>query len=325
MKNASDVSVAVLLATYNGAKFVEEQLVSLTRNSARFILHWIDDHSTDDTRQIVRAVAAREGINVQEWHRDSHQGVPGTFFDLLERVEADIYLFCDQDDIWQPGKIDVAVRTLAPDLSKVALCSSDFLMFRDREHQNSHRLSVLTGLTPAAAVEESRLFMAMAANGHAQGFTRPLRDLFIKHKHVAREYAYMHDEWMHNLAVASGSVRFLSDVPTTLFRWHGGNTSGAFFVWRGKNPGHLGATWEQRQRLRRVLAHHARGFILAAPTLPPSEKLERVLKIARVISTLDQRQSLFSLVKLIRDGVMWPSRRLALGLAATCLCSSVPP
>jgi len=59
------------------------------------------------------------------------RGVPGTFFQLLECVDADIYLFCDQDDIWQRGRIDATVAHLLPDLASPVLCSSDPLMFYD--------------------------------------------------------------------------------------------------------------------------------------------------------------------------------------------------
>src|ERR1700729_1913701 len=95
-----DANVAILLATYNGAKFVETQILSLKENRTPFTIHWIDDHSTDDTRLIVRECARSAGIPVKEWHIELHLGVPGVFFELLERAEADIYLFCDQDDIW---------------------------------------------------------------------------------------------------------------------------------------------------------------------------------------------------------------------------------
>src|SRR5690349_5263864 len=79
--------VAVLLPTYNGARFVETQIRSLRENERPFTLHWIDDHSNDDTRQVVRDSAATSGIDLREWHQPEHQGWPGTFFQLLECVD----------------------------------------------------------------------------------------------------------------------------------------------------------------------------------------------------------------------------------------------
>ena len=129
--------VAVLLATYNGAPFIAEQIQSLAANSMPFTLHWLDDHSTDNTRELVSASARVAGIELHEWHQDQRQGIPGVFFKLVECVSADIYLFCDQDDIWQPGKIDATIKSLSPDLWQPALVYSDPLVFSDSLRQPS--------------------------------------------------------------------------------------------------------------------------------------------------------------------------------------------
>src|SRR5205823_13588786 len=102
MSRQQQLAVAVLLATYNGERYVEKQLRSLEQNDTKFTLHWLDDHSTDNTRSIVRTVARESDIELREWHQSRHLGVPLAFFQMLECAEADIYLFCDQDDIWQP-------------------------------------------------------------------------------------------------------------------------------------------------------------------------------------------------------------------------------
>jgi rhamnosyltransferase len=321
MKTRQDMEVAVLLATYNGARFAEQQIRSLKDNATPFTLYWLDDHSTDNTREVVRATALRSRIRVIDCHQREHQGVPTAFFQLLESVDADIYLFCDQDDIWQPGKIDSIVENLFPDIALPVLCCTDPFMFRTDEPGILYRLSEVTRAKAELALQESRLFMAGVANGHTQGFTRPLRDIFLAHKDVARAYAYMHDEWMHNIAVAAGAVRVLHNAPTTLYRWHGRNASGAFCSWNGEGVGHVSVTLHQHQYLRRLLSRQAKGFILASPTLPSSPKLDRLMLIARLVATLDCRQSPRAVLRLMCRGILWPSRRLAFGLAATCLWS----
>jgi hypothetical protein len=313
--------VAVLLATHNGGRFVEQQIESLKQNTSAFTLHWLDDHSTDNTREIVRTTALNSCIEMEEWHRPEHQGVPGAYFQLLECVDADIYLFCDQDDIWQPGKIDEAVANLLPDMKLPTLCFSDPLLFKDSEPNIYHRLSEVSGEKTEVALQESRLFTATVAVGHTQGFTRPLREIFVKHKDIARTHAHMHDAWMYIIAVASGTARILSNAPTTLYRRHGNNVGNALSTWRGTGSGRLALTWRQHQSLRQILSRRAKGFILAAPTLPPGPKLQRLLSIARLVSTLERRQSPVALVRLLHRDIMPPSRRFAIGLAAACLCS----
>lgn len=322
MEAPQSLEVAVLLATYNGARFIEQQVRSLKQNRTPFTLHWLDDHSTDDTRTAVQALALDTGIKLREWHQSEHEGVPGAFFRLLECVDADIYLFCDQDDIWQPGKIDATVTNLLPDLAKPVLCFSEPLLFKDGYPENLSHMHDVLGAKLEVALEESRLFMAAISYGHTQGFTRALRDIFMAHKDIAREHAGMHDMWIYNIAIASGTARILFGIPTTLYRWHDDNVALSMCSRGGRDTVRLTIPWREHQRLRRRISQHARGFILASKTLPPGPKLERLLAIARVVATLDQRQSLVALFRLAYLRVMWPSRHSAMGLAAACLFSN---
>jgi len=317
-----NVQVAVLLATCNGARFIEQQLESLTQNATAFTLHWLDDHSTDNTRQLVRARARSLGLRLREWHQPARQFLPGAFFQLLECVAADIYLFCDQDDIWQPGKIDAAVADLLPDRASPVLCFSDSLMFYDDEPTFVRPVSEVFHSRPPRAVQESRVFMTAVAPGHTQGFTRPLRDLYLRHNVIARAYARNHDAWIYLIASAAGSARMLSNVPTVLYRQHEGNVTAGLLRRNGKQRlDRSTLTWKQQQALRHRVARHAQGFILAAPTLTPSRKLERLVALARRVATLDRRQSIANLFGLARRGAMWPNRRWAVGFAAACLWS----
>lgn len=319
MPSDRDVEVAILLATYNGERFVEQQVRSFRDNSVRFTLHWLDDHSTDGTPARVRTAAANASIALKEWHEPSHLGVPGAFFRLLECVDADIYLFSDQDDIWQPGKIDATVAALIPEMANPVLCLSDPLTFKGEKADSLHSFFGLLGVRDKAVLNESRLFMTIA-QGNTEGFTSPLREIFMKHKSIAHDYAFMHDLWLYDVAVASGTVRLLRGAPTVLYRIHQSNTSGSFGKWREKTS-RIIVSWEQHQRYRRGLAKHARGFLLASSTLPRGQKLDRALRVAELVSTLDRRQSLGELLRLVRLRVMWPAWRLSLGLSAACLLS----
>lgn len=320
MQAPADARVAVLLATYNGAPYLGQQLESLTRNVTRFSLHWLDDHSTDDTRSVVRERARSVGIELKEWHQARRQGLPGTFFQLLESVDADIYFFCDQDDIWQPGKIDTAVAALTPELASPVLGFSDSLMFYDDEPEAVRRVSEVFGSRPRRAMEVSRAFMSVIAPGHTQCFTRPLRELYLAHKDVARAYARNHDAWMYLIASAAGSVRMLADTPTALYRQHEANVT-AGLLRGGRRLDRRALTWKQYQALRPRVARHAQGFVLASTTLVPSERLERLVALARRVATVDRRQSVASVLRLASAGALWPNRRWALGFAAVCLCS----
>lgn len=314
-------SVAVLLATFNSARYIEQQIESLRNNTTAFTLHWLDDQSTDQTRALVASAAARFAIPLVAWHQPRKQGVPGAFFELLERVEADIYLFCDHDDIWQPGKIDATVAHLLPGVSRPELCFSEPLVFDDGRLERQCRYFDLAGLTAAGARQLSRSFALNPAVGNTVGFTRPLREIYLESRQIARGHAVMHDWWMYLLALNSGSSHLLADVPTTLYRQHRSN---AFGVGWGGRRRTLASMWERQQRYRKLVARQARGFLLAAPELEPGPALPVLRAAATLIQTLDRRRSLLQLVTLLRRRVLLLPWHRAVWLILVCAVADVP-
>jgi glycosyltransferase involved in cell wall biosynthesis len=314
--------VAVLMATYNGAKYVHAQIESLTENSTPFKLHWIDDHSSDNSREAVRAAARTTGVSLVEWHQPHRQGYPGTFFQLLEDVEADIYLFCDQDDIWQRGKIDAAVTNLMPDVGSPTLCFSDPLMFWEDDPGTFYRWSDMFSIRDRDALRGAAALLGSAAAGQAIALTRPLRDLYLGHKDIARAHAAFHSWWMYQLANATGTCRALYDVPTTLYRQHGSNVTVGIYS-RSRGIARLSQKWQLQEKIRPMAARHARGFMLAAETLPKGAKLERMLKVAPTVATLDRRLSPGALFRLWRHGAIPRGAAPIMWLIASSLCSDI--
>ena len=312
--------VAVLLATYNGALFIADQIQSLAANSTPFTVHWLDDHSTDNTRELVSTSARVAGVELREWHQDQRQGIPGVFFKLLECVSADIYLFCDQDDIWQPGKIDATIKSLLPDRGQPALVYSDPLVFSDGQPDALRRFTAIRGVDPYNNFEESRVFTYTPAMGHTIGFTRALRDVFLKHLDIAREYAFAHDFWMYMIASACGTSRMLSDVPTTLYRLHGGNTFG-LIPQKTSVVAHVKRMWAIHQKARRWYSRQAQGFCRAYSTLPTGPKLERLRAVAERVARLDRRQSPAAVIRLLTCKALPPIRQRRFWFAVTSLCS----
>jgi rhamnosyltransferase len=315
-------NVAVLLATYNGGQYVHEQITSLKDNEAPFTLHWLDDHSTDETREIVRASAERAAIPLREWHQVQHMGVPQAFFQLLESVEADIYLFCDQDDIWQPGKIDATVANLLPDLESPVLCFSDSLLFYGAQREGLRRLSESLGSGAFLKQGDAcRMFLPSWTPGHSQGFTRPLRDLFLSHAGIARTYAGMHDFWMYDLAIAAGKARILADAPVVLYRRHRSGWTSKF----GKSKSWLASIHRYARARRLFVARHARGFVLASRTLPGNARLNALTHIAQLLATLNRRQSPAALARLMDPEInLFRGHFADYYLAANLLLEDVP-
>ena len=104
--------IAILLATYNGEKYLREQLQSLyDQTYTDWTLYIGDDGSTDGTADIVREFSERYGNIV--FHRNCEgKGAMSNFMGLLAEAEADYYMFCDQDDVWLPHKVETTLRKM---------------------------------------------------------------------------------------------------------------------------------------------------------------------------------------------------------------------
>jgi rhamnosyltransferase len=113
MKIHNSSSVAILMATYNGERYLNEQIESLQRQTFEdWSLYIQDDGSSDQTLRIINEFAAKD-------HRIrlfdiglSRQGAGMNFLSMLNVIESEYYMFCDQDDVWFPDKIDKTMERM---------------------------------------------------------------------------------------------------------------------------------------------------------------------------------------------------------------------
>lgn len=220
MENAK---IAILLSTYNGADYLAEQIDSIKQQTySSWQLYIRDDGSTDQTVQIIQAYqkADQRIVFLNETHIEN-LGVKRSFMALLANARADYYMFCDQDDVWLPEKIELTLakmmkkyvtdkpRLIHTDLMVVdqdlkpqkAMFGRDFQDdFRDVLYSNS-----VTGCT--VMVNEA------------------LRQLLLKTSFEPQQVV-MHDWWFALVAAAFGEIDYL-EKPTILYRQHGDNTFGA--------------------------------------------------------------------------------------------------
>ena len=103
----TETSVSIALATWHGARFIDEQLDSLARQTRppdQLVVS--DDDSSDDTCARVEAFAQKVDFEVQ-LVRNTERGLTTLNFErAIERCDGDLIFFADQDDIWRPHKIE---------------------------------------------------------------------------------------------------------------------------------------------------------------------------------------------------------------------------
>ena len=231
----NNFKIAILLATYNGGKYIWEQLESLFQQSCKlFHLYVRDDGSSDDTLKIVQQFHEMfpDRVTILK-DSQKHRGAAKSFMYLLENVDSEYYMFCDQDDIWMLEKIE---KTLARmnDIEKVIT-----------EKGTAAKNVPILVATDLGVVDEQ-------LNLLSESFNKDLKiDVFRKHpelicvrhvvtgctmmfNHAAKiaslpmsPRATMHDEWVALCVHFKGGIISILDDATILYRQHTSNTLGA--------------------------------------------------------------------------------------------------
>lgn len=220
--------VDILLATYNGEKFLSEQIESLQKQSYRdWKLLVSDDCSSDRTVELVKKYAESDyRINVISENK-KFGGPKNNFLHLLRNSKADYVLFCDQDDVWLPDKIQKTVEKL----QKLDCASNPIpnLVFTDMKVVDE-RLNVISpSFMKYTATNQSRIKLQEViaqpiGAGCTMGINRCLANMVNRTPFNA--YMVMHDYWISLVAAAFGHIVFLNEA-TLLYRQHGSNSLGA--------------------------------------------------------------------------------------------------
>jgi glycosyltransferase involved in cell wall biosynthesis len=208
--------IAVLLSTYNGERFLAEQLDSVLAQShapARVIVR--DDGSSDQTEAILARYAADDGRFTVSG--GANLGPVASFETLLRQApECDLYAFCDQDDVWLPDKLANAVQTLAGRRQDQALLCCARL---DYVAADLSRI----GLSPLPrALGFGNALVENVATGCTIVMNRAARELLLRH---SWDGAMMHDSWAY-VAVTGAGEAVYDPRPAVLYRQHGANTIG---------------------------------------------------------------------------------------------------
>jgi hypothetical protein len=214
--------ISVVLATYNGAAHLEEQLTSLAAQTLPPLeLVVSDDGSTDDTIAIVERFAASAAFPVRIARNAQRLGYGGNFLSAASRAEGDLIAFCDQDDVWYPRKLEVARREL--DRSGAAL----FVHVADVIDAGS---AVIGGFDQHIRGTAVRPAGSLPPWGVYYGFTMVFRrevlevlDETRRGRHPFEHEAVLsHDLWVYFVASSLFSVVEF-DEPLAGYRQHGSN------------------------------------------------------------------------------------------------------
>ena len=219
--------ITILLATYNGERYLGEQIESLLKQTAGdFRLFICDDKSTDSTYEIALDYASKYPDKIFAYQNDTASGsAKQNFINMMLRHKDDYIMLCDQDDVWLSDKIEKSLNKIKTLEEKHGL-ATPLLVHTDLTVVDEN----LTTISPSYfAVEdintENKTLNKIIARNIAAGCTvlynRALADLIIS----TPEYMLMHDWWLALIASAFGEIGTIHD-PTILYRQHTGNEIG---------------------------------------------------------------------------------------------------
>ncbi len=212
------MKTCIIMSTYNGEKFVEEQLDSIATQKvdSELIIYIRDDGSTDNTLDILERYGKEHKEVKILIDKASNVGASKSFLSALrECPEADIYAFSDQDDVWEQGKLEAAMDALRDDMDP-ALWISDYSVV-----DGNLNIIKKNGMGEPC-LDQLKVLFYNNVPGCVMVFNKSLLEQLRK---IVLDQVRMHDQMALNLALITGKV-IRDCTPYTKYRQHGANVLG---------------------------------------------------------------------------------------------------
>lgn len=218
------LTVHILLATYNGGRFLAEQLSSIARQThANWILTVSDDGSTDNTLDIVAQFAEQVSQQVTVLSGPCQGSSTRNFFHLIQHAQvkdlSDLFAFCDQDDVWLEDKLERAVAWHANNIDKPVR------LYCGRTRFVNEQLKPI-GLSPG--IKRPPSFGNALVQNIASGNTMVMSSaVLMAQKEIQPEHSVWHDWTTYMVATSLGGFVWFDTAPSLLYRQHSANVIGS--------------------------------------------------------------------------------------------------
>ena len=207
--------ITVLMSTYNGEKYLTEQIESiLNQRNVNVNILVRDDGSTDQTLTILKKYQEKGAL---EFYTGENLGPQRSFLHLLQHApQCDYYAFADQDDVWMADKISVAVNRLKTSGTKPAI----YVCQTQMTDQVLNPIAT-PSLSPLLTFGESLIY------AFASGCTMVMNDSMRKIVNAyCPQFIDMHDKWIMEIATAIGADIYFDKKSHILYRQHERNAIG---------------------------------------------------------------------------------------------------
>ena len=222
-------TVTILLASYNGEKFLPEMIDSvLNQDYENIRLVLSDDNSKDSSPVILEKYAKENPERVIHYRSGQRFGCAQKHFMhlLMNFYDSDYIMFCDQDDVWHKNKVRITLekmKEIEKGQATPVLVHTDLCVVNGELKEISPSFCKHSGLS-GYRVELNNLLVQNVVTGCTVMINRALAELGVKHE--ITDAVMMHDWWLALIAAAFGKIGFV-DEPTIDYRQHGNNSVGA--------------------------------------------------------------------------------------------------
>lgn len=222
--------IAILMATYNGEKYICQQIDSiLSQTCTDWELYIHDDGSTDNTIAVVESYVEKYPDKIHLIDGKSTGGAKYNFFYMFGQVEAPYYMTCDQDDVWLDKKIELTYdKMLAIEDKADVPC----LVYTELRVVDSELNTIADTMSEYQSLDchkrtINQFILQNSVTGCTMMINRALRDKMLRITDI--DNTIMHDWWAALVAAQFGKTAFI-DEATILYRQHGDNSLGALGI-----------------------------------------------------------------------------------------------
>ena len=220
--------VEVLLATYNGAGYIQSQINSILRQTCTdYTITVRDDQSTDETPSILDDYVRKYPDKIKVVKDSAHLGAFQSFAELIRQSTGDYLMLCDQDDVWLPEKMEMSVRAMAEQevchSSKPIIVCTDMYVADEKLTILHPSRSRFSALYPQYIRTFDDCAPTAGVTGCTMLFNREAKDCCV---FPVPEIA-MHDRWLCLCVLKEKGILYGIDKPLMYYRQHGSNSLGA--------------------------------------------------------------------------------------------------
>lgn len=221
-------SVAILMATYNGEKYACEQIDSLLSQTCDdWHLYIHDDGSSDNTVSIIHKYENDHPEKITLLHYPSQGGACRNFLSMLEKIDSQYYMFCDQDDVWFPEKVDCSLKEIRKQEfsspGRAVIVCTDLLIVDQKLNTLYDSMWQYSGIYP----QYLKTFDDCAATAAVTGCTMLFNKDAKECCHYPSSAAMMHDSWFCLCTLKNNGILSGIHKPMVYYRQHEANCLGA--------------------------------------------------------------------------------------------------